>query len=355
MAFAFMLQTGISTNKLHENMNNNKTSDILKTWNGFMDFHRDRFGYMRAKGLVSCDTLEFPIYWDRSVPVLEHLFYTYRYYLAEIKEFVKEKKCCDNIDDEKIKSITSICNSILKAYHEASQWKTDSAVNVLVKNKNIESLMFKCIQKIPQGTYLYRLRGDKDNLCSKNDFMHVPFDKVYLCNSMRFSLPGEPCLYLGYSEKVCRIELDNQKGGSIGHFKTLKDINIIDLTLNKLQNSVPNLFELWPILAACYVTPPDRVGGYKEEYVFSQIIMRYIKDTFFENKDEKKDRKCYGIRYYTCRDAELDPTSEEYLNVALFADTSKTSDVSFDINEVYPLNVGSKYDPSLCEILKFIP
>ena len=85
--------------------------DIVKKWNSFMDQHRQRFCDNRARGMVTHDTLEFPIMWDRSMPVLEHLFYLYRYYIAEVKEFCG----CDEADTT-VKTIEDICNGILNSY-----------------------------------------------------------------------------------------------------------------------------------------------------------------------------------------------------------------------------------------------
>lgn len=329
-------------NKSHKKNMSEDTKEIPESWNCFMEFHRERFCDMRAKGIASRDTLEFPIYWDRAVPVLEHLFYTYRYYLSEIKDFVAEKGDNDIIEVDKIRDI---CDCILNAYNKAKKWKTESAVDTLKNSIYIKDILSSCIHTITQDTDLYRLRGDRDNLFRKNDFMHVPFDQIYLCNSMRFSLPGEPCMYLGYSREVCRIELGMKEGGSMGHFKTKEKFNVIDLTLNCQRNSFANLFELWPVLAACYITPPDRIGSYKEEYVFPQVIMQYIKDSFSDIK---------GIRYYTCRNPDLDASSEEYLNVALFAKQKKSRVVKLDINMNYPFPITTRFDKELSKRLDFV-
>lgn len=331
--------------------------DIVKKWNSFMDQHRQRFCDNRARGMVTHDTLEFPIMWDRSMPVLEHLFYLYRYYIAEVKEFCG----CDEADTT-VKTIEDICNGILNSYRIYKDKGIVDAVAELRKIECLRDVLEATNGVVEKDTNLYRLRSDTEIKNVKDDFMHVPFDRTYLCSSMRFSLPGEPCLYLGYSKEVCRIELEKYHGGSIGHFKTNQEISIIDLTLSQLQKKEVNLFELWPILAACYVAP-DRTGNFKEEYIFPQIIMRYIKDEFFACEKPKY----FGIGYYTCRKPDLDPHCEEYLNVALFAKQrkgekdgekivgEKDNNAPIDINEKYPFHITSRFDMELWKKLEFLP
>lgn len=328
-----------------------------KGWNSFTKWHIQRFCDNRARGMVTHDTLEFPIIWDRSAPVLEHLFYLYRYYIAEVKEFWK----CDEADAT-VRKIEDICNSILNSYRIYMEKGIADAVEELRKIECLRGLLEATKGKIKENTDLYRLRSDTKIKNVKDDFMHVPFDRTYLCSSMRFNLPGEPCLYLGYSKEVCRIELEKYRGGNIGHFQAKEIINVIDLTLDCQGNSKANLFMLWPILAACYVTP-DRTGNFKEEYIFPQIIMRYIKDEFFECDPPE----FFGIRYYTCRKPDLDPRCEEFLNVALFAKQRKYDEngeeivgekentVPVDINDDYPFHVASRFDMVLWNKLEFIP
>lgn len=327
--------------KKQETMGNDNVKEICTDWNSFMDWHIRRYHENRARGMVTHDTLEFPIMWDRSVPVLEHLFYTFKYYLEEVKEYARDKKV-----DCNVANIEEICNIVLTAYNHAKHWKTESAVNELMGNKIIKSILLDCENEISgENTNLYRLRSDKDNLIGKSDFMHVPFDSLSLCNSMRFSLPGEPCMYLGYSEEVCRIEMDKNSGGSMGHFQTNAEIKVIDLTLNCQGNSKANLFMLWPILAACYVTP-DRTGNFKEEYIFPQVIMQYIKENF---------SGIDGIQYYTCRKPDLDTSCKEYQNVALFTENTLSKSTPIDVRDDYPFHITRRFDEKLWNMLKFIP
>ena len=301
------------------------------SWNEFIKWHAGRYHQNRAKGIVTYDSLEFPIRWDRSIPLHQHLFYIFKYYIEEIQIF--------NNTDINIYRVKTICNCVLNSYMLSVYGHMDQAVCILGKQLDLRNY----IEKIPQKTSLYRLRPDKENLKAKNDFLHVPFDKIYLCNSMRFSMPGEPCLYLGYSKDVCYRELGKDSGGSLGHFVTKEEMQVVDLTLDAQKNGNTNMFEFWPILAACYVAPDNRNANFKEEYIFPQVLMNFIKN--------KKKNNVIGLRYYSCRKADLDPSSKEYMNIALFTDTNKSGFISID--DDYPL-LESPYDEDLARKLDFI-
>lgn len=299
------------------------------SWDAFMRWHVGRYFLNRAKGIVTYDSLEFPIRWDRTIPLHQHLFYIFKYYIDEIQIF--------NNANDNINRVKNICDCVLKSYMLALHGHMDQAVDTLSNLLNWRNY----IKTIQQKTDLYRLRPDKENLKGKNDFFHVPFDKIYLCNSMRFSMPGEPCLYLGYSKDVCYRELGKDRGGSLGHFVTKEEIPVVDLTLNALEKENENMFELWPILAACYVASDIRDANFKEEYIFPQILMNFI----------KKMDSVIGLRYYSCRKADLNPLSEEYMNIALFAKIRNPKCIS--INDNYPL-LESPYDEILSGKLDFI-
>lgn len=283
--------------------------------------------------MVSYDSLEFPIRWYRSEPLHEHLYYVFTYYIDELTEY--------GVNKEDIAKIKNICNCILNVFSLALNNRKETAVNIL--KTTVGNLLLDQVETIESGIDLYRLRYDKENLKNKNDFMHVPFNKLFLCNSMRFSMPGEPCLYLGYSKDVCYKELGLDKGGSIGHFQTNSSIKVVDLTLNGQKGKLNDLFELWPILAACYVAPDNSEVNFKEEYIFPQIIMMYLKS------QEEVD----GLRYYSCRYPELNPTITDYMNIALFARKKEESRYHLDINQKYPSS-QNKYDEKLEKALNFI-
>ena len=85
------------------------------------------------------------------------------------------------------------------------------------------------VKTVQSGTF-YRMRAE-GGISEKNEYYHLPFDKIHLSKSERFSIEGYPCLYLGYSKHVCEIEISS---GSLAKFTLKKPLyNILDLTLGQ--------------------------------------------------------------------------------------------------------------------------
>ena len=286
--------------------------------------------------------MEFPIAWDRSRPLVEHLYYIYKAYCKELKDF-------SNIDDDIRKDCKTICENIL--------WIIAKSMNIINKgdtnDETIKTKFDKIYKKLkfdPKPLYtlreekeqseektkeederkerpiiLYRLRAQK-NLFMHEDFYHVPFDKLYLSNTERFSAMGYPCLYLGYSAEDCLFELEKKKG-TIAEMKLNGKLMILDLTLPPLgtQRKINDMFLLWPLLAACYVAPPRSLhANFKEEYVFPQQLTRYLLEEGIPKDEKNTERvKVDGIRYYSCRKKDLDPQKEDYMNLVLFTNMDK--------------------------------
>lgn len=80
-----------------------------------------------------------------------------------------------------------ICSKISKSY---------SFNYYRIENKEWEHFLF------------YRSRvGDISNENKNNVLKHTPFDSISKIGSYRFSIPGQPCLYLGSTSYDCWIEM----------------------------------------------------------------------------------------------------------------------------------------------------
>lgn len=328
---------------------NTENEQLYQLYHRFIALHIDEHHKRIVQNPAVYDYYEFPIYWDRRLSLEEYLFRIFKVYIEELKHFNTSESAKIDVD-----SVTKICNAVLNSFHEAMQWNLDKALQVLDKCGIYEELLTQSIETILDGKRFYRLRAD-DCLIDKNDFLHVPFTTRYKCNCRRFSMAGTPCLYLGYSEEVCRKELEKPTGGSIGKFVNTKEFKVIDLTLNMQRNQNVSFFQIWPILAACYVTPPDRDGDFKEEYLFPQIIMKYIETKI---RTTGNDKNIIGIRYYTCRYKNLDVRSERYMNIALFTSPKylpieEQHNKGINIEGDYPYLINNPYDESLSELFKF--
>ena len=340
-------------------MYKNSTSEENKDeilFSMFAEWHVDKFRRLNQSNPNAVDYFEFPIYWDRSYPLVEQLYYIFSRYVEELKEFF-EGKGDNNSNESLLKEVVGVCNRVLSSLRDAVEGKLLRRENLLWLEDKLADFPIisigerknpqDSISELKQELSLFRARVEKD-LYERNQFYHVPFNKLYLCKSYRFSAAGTPCLYLGYSEEVCYAEIGGKKG-SIVEYKVKGSDNplrVLDFTLfgpyNGYNEEKPKeqsarfdraMFYLWPILAACYVAVPREMDGdgsnFKEEYVFPQLLTRYLANKNFEGRLGKID----GFRYYSCRYKNLNPNTTTYMNVALFPKKEKGGEPISDISE----------------------
>lgn len=248
------------------------------------------------------DILDFPL----DVPIdknvydfMEDSFEKYVYLLETVKDGESV------IDDNFITTVKTLECVLLKTL------KTYMTGDIYMSYRYFQHGLLPMRQDLPiveikQERY-YRMRA-KMYLFDKKEFYPLDNDKRYLCKPERFSVSGYPCLYVGYSEKVCLKEMGTC--GSIIDLTHNTDtpFRILDLTFEQdFQNEI--LFvKTWPLIAACYMVPyycikrdktcpPDNIA-FKIEYVIPQFLTLFVKRNLITVD---------GIRYYTVRDAKLNP------------------------------------------------
>lgn len=283
------------------------------------------------------DYMEFPLQWDRSRPLVEHLYYNFEKYVQDLTRFKKEYVVPDDNTDYDswidLDEIEAICNNILDLLNKSVKGEFICFYELSWLTEILQTAIFEiCPPKegdqsenrvTKEPFTFYRMRGER-NLYEESQFYHVPFDKIYLSASERFSASGYPCLYLGYSKECCIKEL-GQQSGSIVKMELKKSITILDFTIfedyafnnqTELRKDF-NMFMWWPILAACYVTPTKDAPKerFKEEYLFPQLITKYVKQL---KNSVSKFLNVEGIRYYSCREPRLNPSQPTYMNLVLF-------------------------------------
>ena len=148
----------------------------------------------------------------------------------------------------------------------------------------------------------------------------------------RFSSAESPALYLSSTVDAVQFEIGDQLK-TIGEFDLKEDceLKIFDLTMLKIYtdaNSVcsdignyqnyygfrcnnPNDFHahlLWPLLASCYMVKSPNVNDDCIEYKFPQLFSKYLKD----------NNICDGIRYFTVRNENLNPSEATMCDYVLF-------------------------------------
>lgn len=292
-------------------------------WNLFQKWHRNRIEmHCIELALPIKDYMEYPIEWNRSMPLFQYLQQIFKLYQQEVKSWLNENRKTDCIID--IEKIQNVCNLIIGIIKEEMLIdipilpRADGCSNKMIDLWNLLCLENYVSNESLKGKEFFRLRKGQ-GLFSEVDFYHTPYDKFYLCGSCRFTPAGVPSLYLGYSKEVCMREVSSHDA-TIAKFKGISDyeFSIMDLTFRNQQKEIGNeMFYLWPILAACYVAVPRdedvNCVNYKEEYVFPQALMKYVVCT----------KRIDGVKYYTCRNKNLNPAKNTDCNLALFAHYGK--------------------------------
>lgn len=88
----------------------------------------------------------------------------------------------------------------------------------------------------------YRARfGDISNENKEDALKHTPYDMISQIGSNRFSIPGQPCLYLGSSSYDCWLEMGKPSD---------RDFNVGCILLNKDYELLNLATDIWILLGA---------------------------------------------------------------------------------------------------------
>lgn len=177
------------------------------------------------------------------------------------------------------------------------------------------NLFDKVTLYINQNQNLYRLCSYADNLKETKDFYHCPITLKEKNKPSRFGTKDDLLWYLGFTRKVC-IECEaRDKTACMAqfHIKPNESLKVLDLTqgniFSKKNSKIDGLCYLfWWLIACCYCGF-DKYDNDHNTYIIPQMFSKYIKENY---------PKIDGIKYYTVRNAQLDPNEKTYVNVAFF-------------------------------------
>ena len=270
------------------------------------------------------DVLYLPLHVPVGIPILQFMkvfFEKYKSLLNDSKAILKD---C-GIDDvgDIIEKVEKFQDAYVHMHEKILSGEANEAYqemeSILNSNEGKEYFITTEIKQQELPLRLYRARTGI-NWTQKEDFYHIPFNKVYLCNSFRFSIAGYPSLYLGFSPEVCKKEVRG-KDCSYIELTLTNTLRVVDLTWDTkhiTSKSTSAFLQAYPIIAACYVVPfycknmkkecPEVLQTFKEQYIFPQYVTMFI----------KKYLGVEGIIYFSTRDEDLDPSKDNDKNIALF-------------------------------------
>lgn len=284
------------------------------------------------------NVLELPFY----VPLGKSIVDGYNEFLEKYKQLLTNYKE-EPVYAEAINSVNIIGKGVLNTIEKYLNGDVFASYSAF-KNMFDEIEKMFPHETVSEGRTFYRMRAT-GGLHAAEDFYHIPYDKIHLSKSERFSIAGYPCLYLGYSKHVCELEI-SKGSDSIAKFVLKEPIgNVLDLTLGQAggMRSMPEeqLVKVFPLIAACYIVPfyssingnenrPD-ISFFREEYIIPQLLTAYLREKETYN----------GIIYYSVKDPNLktDGVGEDDLrNIVLFTNHG---------NESYDKDLMRKFEITL--------
>lgn len=194
-----------------------------------------------------------------------------------------------------------LSGNIEEAYNKFS-------ILINMNRHHIENLMLH----IENGEEVfYRVRYSEKEISSKEEIFHVPFDKRHLVSTMRYSIAGVPCLYLGNSIYDCWLEMDKPELNKlyISKFKNTESISIIDfaITLDTLYkeptihdqnpnqytfNKVNSFLTIYPLILACSFKKLNENAKFNIEYILPNMLLQWI---------SREKEHISGIRYFSTK------------------------------------------------------
>ena len=233
-------------------------------------------------------------------------------------------------DDESIKILRTFKNKILEAlklYYKADIEKCNNIVRNLIKNMGEDPFAVNSLDKSRAfpgdlGTEIqfFRCRvGNQYHAYAAKDMLHLPYKLRAKSGNYRFSIPGNPSLYLANSSYGCWIETGFPAENEFNVSPVLMDgtQKILNLAVSirnfrALNDLEENRVRCWLKLLMLTIATSYRIKEagrtFKSEYIISQSIMMACKRLGYD-----------GVAYYSKR------VSDEIfafcaINLALFVD-----------------------------------
>lgn len=214
------------------------------------------------------------------------------------------------IDDE-MKTIYKESVGVLKEILESYLCGKYSHAYVDFKKLMTEIALQLDYEKLCVGDVLYRARKfDRKKeanriLYSADDMWPVSMEKREKADLHRFGILGNPMLYLGKSEYVCWEELNRPHLDDIVFARVIvkKDFQVLDLRLKRdSEISIATL----PLIIACSMYVNDRASSFKEEFIISEMLCRWLNTNYRKEVKEieegnRTELKYGGVMYSSTR------------------------------------------------------
>ena len=198
--------------------------------------------------------------------------------------------------------------SVLTKYYEGKIIDAYNLINKLIKEYKENEIIFSKLSKSYSFNYyvienkkwyefiFFRARtGNIENENKENALKHTPFNMISKIGSYRFSIPGQPCLYLGSTSYACWIEMDkpSDRDFNAGCVLLNKDYEILNLSTDirvflgairvlKNESDKQMMFKSYLLSQVTSFRVKEEQRKFKSEYIISQLITLACKSNGIE-------------------------------------------------------------------------
>lgn len=202
----------------------------------------------------------------------------------------------------------SLFEDVLTRYYEGKIVDAYNIIDGLVKEYKENSIIFSKLSKSYSFNYyvienkqwdeftFFRARiGDIENENKKDVLKHTPFDMISKIGSYRFSIPGQPCLYLGSTSYACWIEMGkpSDRDFNVGCILLNKDYEILNLSTDirvflgaisvlREDSDIQMMFKSYLLSQVTSFCVKEEKRNFKSEYIISQLITLACKSNGIE-------------------------------------------------------------------------
>lgn len=246
-----------------------------------------------------------------------------------------------------------------------SLWIDAKSKEALEKFEKIldDKKIFEFKKDIKTGDIYFKGRLT-DQVLTTWDMFHIPFNKRYLISNQRYSLTGQPIVYIGSSVLDIAEELELKKIGNfkVSSVKIPEDLKIYDFRNDIYDNLIdidfycfleiesdtytPKNFYKTILSSICSFRKKGELKGYSfcEEYVLPQIFAQQVKNKGYQ-----------GIAYYSTKkfenltlqgDNEIKINNDDFYhdfgykeNIAIFTQLNETHVYDKDLYEKINISV----------------
>lgn len=192
----------------------------------------------------------------------------------------------------------SLFESVLTKYYEGKIVDAYNIINKLIREYKDNCIIYSKLSKSFSFNYyvienkkwdefiFFRARvGNIENENKDNVLKHTPFDMISKIGSNRFSIPGQPCLYLGSTSYACWIEMDkpSDKDFNVGCILLNKDYEILNLSTDlrvflsavsvlKEESDKQMMFKSYLLSQVTSFCVKEEERNFQSEYIISQLI-----------------------------------------------------------------------------------